>query len=44
MQVGDIVMKTSAWSDGRAKELGKTGVVQRYYQIDGFACSGRADS
>ena len=29
MQVGDIVMKTSAWSDDRAKELGKTGVVTK---------------
>ena len=29
MQVGDIVMKTSAWSHGRAKELGKTGVVTK---------------
>ena len=29
MQVGDIVMKKSAWSDDRAKELGKTGVVTK---------------
>ena len=29
MQVGDIVMKTSAWSDGRAKELSKTGVITK---------------
>ena len=29
MQVGDIVMKTSAWSEDRAKELGKAGVVTK---------------
>ncbi len=29
MQVGDIVMKTSAWSDDRAKELGKTGIITK---------------
>ena len=29
MQVGDIVMLTSSWSDARAKELGKTGVVTK---------------
>ena len=29
MQVGDIVTLTSSWSDARAKELGKTGVVTK---------------
>ncbi len=29
MQTGDIVRLTSAWSDARAKELGKTGIVTK---------------